>query len=147
MQKRRATAPAAAIRGPEIARMSGVAKQKQSRTLACSSPSSSASSHGRLQALIPQGCGKTPVRVQRSPHAAAVLAEVLKLKDILGQEDTVLVVVDPLEMLRTRVSVDVLIDAIGEQVYRVCPATGEQSVPGWSPVGSAALPKQLLLWV
>ena len=55
---------------------------------------------GKLQMLIPLGCGKTQVCIQRS-HRAASLCDSIELKDALGRKGSVLVVVDPSEMPRT----------------------------------------------
>ena len=83
-----------------------------------------------MRVLIPQGCGKTPVRIQRCARAAAAVAEALALEDTIEQEETVLVVVDavdPSEMPRTWGSVDLLKANMGDQMCSVGAEDDEDS--------------------
>ena len=82
-----------------------------------------------MRVLIPQGCGKTPVRIQRCARAAAAVAEALALEDTIEQEETVLVVVavDPLEVHRTWGSVDLLKANMGDQMCSVGAEDDEDS--------------------
>ena len=57
--------------------------------------------YANIQTLIPLGRKDTPVRIVRSPRAAAAVSEAMQLQDTIGSEEAVLVVVDPSELART----------------------------------------------
>ena len=76
----------------------------------------------RMQTLIPQCRKDVQVRIQRTRHVCATMSEALELEDTIGDEEAVLVVVDPQELPRTWASVDILREQIGEGTYRVTPA-------------------------
>ena len=61
------------------------------------------------------------MRPVRSPRALAVAEESLQLKDTIGAEEAVLVLVDPAELPRTLASLDLLSEKIGEGTYRAEP--------------------------
>ena len=77
--------------------------------------------YGQLQALAPPGCKRTQVRVQRTARLSAAISDTMELQDTIGDEEAVLVVVDPQELPRTWASVDLLGEQIGEGTYRAMP--------------------------
>jgi hypothetical protein len=90
--------------------------------------------YAKIQTLIPLGRKDTPVRIVRSPRAAAAVAEAMHLQDTIGSEEAVLVVVDPSELPRTWASLDLLSEKIGEGTYRATlQGTGAAAElePGW----------------
>ena len=52
---------------------------------------------GQIQALVPPGCKRTQVRVQRTARLSAAISDTMELQDTVGDEEAVLVVVDPQE--------------------------------------------------
>ena len=64
----------------------------------------------------------TQVRVQRTARLSAAVSDTMELQDTIGDEEAVLVVVDPQELPRTWASVDLLGEQIGEGTYRAMPA-------------------------
>ena len=74
--------------------------------------------HARIQTLVPLGRKDTPVRIVRSPRAPAATEESIQLKDTIGAEDAVLVLVGPAELPRTCASLDLLSETICEGTYR-----------------------------
>ena len=88
----------------------------------------------RKSKFIPLGRKDTPVRIVRSPKAAAAVAEAMHLQDTIGSEEAVLVVVDPSELPRTWASLDLLSEKIGEGTYRATPqgsGAAAELEPGW----------------
>ena len=61
------------------------------------------------------------MRIVRSPRAAAAVWDAMQLRDTIGSEEAVLVVVDPSELPRTRATLDLLSERIGEGTYRADP--------------------------
>ena len=57
--------------------------------------------YSKIQMLVSLGRKDTPVRIVRSPRAQAAVEESLQLKDTIGAEEAVLVLVDPAELPRT----------------------------------------------
>ena len=97
--------------------------------------------YAKIQTLIPLGRKDTPVRIVRSPRAAAAVAEAMHLQDTIGSEEAVLVVVDPSELPRTWASLDLLSEKIGEGTYRATPqgnGAAAELEPGWGSDMSAA---------
>ena len=72
----------------------------------------------------------TQVRVQRTARLSAAVSDTMELQDTAGDEEAVLVVVDPQELPRTWASLDQLGEQMGEGTYRATPddAALEQSV-------------------
>ena len=86
--------------------------------------------YGEIQTLVPPGCKRAQVRAQRTARLSAAVSDTMELQDTVGDEEAVLVVVDPQELPRTWASLDQLGEQIGEGTYRVTPedAALEQSV-------------------
>ena len=83
---------------------------------------------------MPLGRKDTPVRIVRSPRAAAAVVEAMQLQDTIGSEEAVLLVVDPSGLPRTLASLDLLSEKIVEGTYRATPqGTGAAAElePGW----------------
>ena len=74
--------------------------------------------YARIQTMLFLGRKDTPVRIVRSPQALAAMEESFQLKDIIGAEEAVLVLVDPAELPRTWASLDLLSETIGDGTYR-----------------------------
>ena len=53
--------------------------------------------YGQIQTLVPPGRKHTQVRVQRTTRLSAAMSDTMDLQDTIGDEEAVLVVVDPLE--------------------------------------------------
>ena len=77
--------------------------------------------YGKIQTLVPPGCKRTQVRVQRTARLSAAVSDTMELQDTVGDEEAVLVVVDPQELPRTWASLDLLAEQIGEGTYRPTP--------------------------
>ncbi len=94
-----------------------------------------------LQTVIPEGRNDAPIRIKRSPRLTANVESAIGTT--LGEEQAVLVVVDPKELPRNYVSVDVLAEKIGDSTYRAH-VEGSNSPEGhelpsdWGPRMSAA---------
>ena len=69
------------------------------------------------------------VRVHRTTRLSAAVSDTMELQDTIGDEEAVLVVVDPQELPRTWASVDLLAEQIGEGTYR---AVAEDVAPDQS---------------
>ena len=90
--------------------------------------------HSKIQTFVPLGRKYTPVRIVRSPRAVAAAEESLQLKDTIGAEEAVLVLVDPAELPRTWASLGLLSERIGERTYRAEPqgdGSASELDPGW----------------
>ena len=90
--------------------------------------------YSKIQSLVTLGRKDTPVRIVRSPRAVAATEESLQLKDTIGAEEAVLVLVDPAELPRTWASLDLLSERIGEGTYRAEPqgdGSASELDPGW----------------
>ena len=77
--------------------------------------------YGQIQSLVPPGRKTAQVRVQRTARLSAAISDTMELQDTIGDEEAVLVVVDPQELPRTWASVDLLGEQIGEGTYRAMP--------------------------
>ena len=81
----------------------------------------------KLQALLPQGDARVPVRVTRNRVTTDALEQVIG--DTLQDEDAVLVVLDPGEFPKSWAVVNSLADVVGSASYRVESATGNEAQP------------------
>ena len=70
--------------------------------------------YAKIQTLVILWRKDTPVRIVRSPRAAAAVSEATQLEDTIGSDDAVLVVMDPSEVPCTWASLDLLSERIGE---------------------------------
>ena len=73
--------------------------------------------YGQIQTLFPPGRKHTQVRVHRTTRLSAAVSDTMELQDTIGDEQAVLVVVDPQELPRTWASLDLLGEQIGEGTY------------------------------
>ena len=100
--------------------------------------------YSKIQTLVQLWRRDTPVRIVRSPRAVAAAEESLQLKDTIGAEEAVLVLVDPAELPRTWASLDLLSETIGEGTYRAEPqgdGSASELDPGWgADMSQAAAP-------
>ena len=77
--------------------------------------------YGEIKTVVPPGRTTAQVRVQRTTRLSARMSDALELQDTIGDEEAVLVVVDPQELPRTWATFDLLSERIGEGTYRVMP--------------------------
>ena len=81
----------------------------------------------KLQALLPQGDARIPLRVARNRATTDTLEQVIG--DTLQDEDAVLVVLDPGEFPKSWAVVNSLADVVGLASYRVESAGGSEAQP------------------
>ena len=83
-----------------------------------------------IKTLAPPGRTTAQSRTQRAACLSSSTSDNLELRDTIGEEEVVFVVVDPQELPRTWASVDLLGERIGECTDRTIPedVASDQSV-------------------